>query len=176
MPERLQRVILWGFMASGKTAVGRALADTLGWSHLDLDEEIVRRESRSVADIFRESGEPAFRSLEVAVGQELLARRHVVISPGGGWVTNPSALERIPPATLTVWLRVSAATVLRRAVEDASGVERPLLRTEDPSATVQRLLEQREPLYRRADLHVSTDQRPVQEIADQIAEIVRAQQ
>src|SRR5690606_3123246 len=60
----IERVLLWGFMASGKTAVGARLAARLGWDHLDLDDEIVRRAGKPISEIFREDGETAFRTLE----------------------------------------------------------------------------------------------------------------
>ena len=83
------RVLLWGFMASGKTAVGARLADRLGWTHVDLDEEIVRRAGKPITRIFQEEGEAAFRALEADATRDLLARTRAVLSPGGGWTESP---------------------------------------------------------------------------------------
>lgn len=102
-----RRVVLLGFMGSGKTAIGRSLAARLRWRHLDLDSEIVRRKGVSIAEIFAAEGEAAFRALEVAVTPEVARLDRVVISPGGGWITNPGLLESLPTDTLTVWLKVS---------------------------------------------------------------------
>ncbi|HEU4753855.1 MAG TPA: shikimate kinase, partial [Armatimonadota bacterium] len=149
--------MLLGFMGAGKSAVGAALAAQLGWEHLDLDEEIERHEGRSVPEIFRDSGQAYFRALEAQLTRRLAERRRVVLSPGGGWITNPELLAGLPPGSLSVWLQVSPAEVLRRvrAAAAAGEVERPLLQTPDPAATVRELLAQREPLYRRAELAVS---------------------
>lgn len=174
MAETVERVVLWGFMASGKTAVGRALARRLGWRHVDLDAEIVRREGRAIAEIFRTDGEAAFRGMEEAVTRELIAGRRLVLSPGGGWITNPAVRALVPSGTLTVWLRVSPEQVLARARADASGIERPLLATPDPAATIRRLLEAREPLYRQADLRIETDGVAVERIVDLVEARVRA--
>ena len=169
----IERVLLWGFMASGKTAVGGALAGRLGWEHLDLDDEIVRRAGKPIARIFREEGEAVFRALETECTADLLRRTRTVFSPGGGWITNPGVLERIPPNTLTVWLRVSPEAVLDRLHADRSGPERPLLATSDPDTRIRRLLAEREPAYARADRAIPTDGRSVESIVSEIAAMVR---
>lgn len=169
----VQRVVLLGLMASGKSSVGALLAERLGWTHVDLDQAIERREGRSVAEIFRHSGEPHFRRLEVELTREWLGRSRLVLSPGGGWVTNPAVWDLLPPATLTVWLRVSAQESLRRIRMDQAGRDRPLAQVEDPGAALRRLLAEREPLYRRAQLVLETDRRAVHELAAEIEMIVR---
>jgi shikimate kinase len=164
----VERVVLWGFMASGKSAVGAELARRLGWEHLDLDLEIERLDGRTVPEIFREEGEPFFRRLEVEATRALIGRPHSVFSCGGGWVTNPESSRLVPPGTLTVWLQVSPETALARIRADRDGRLRPMVNTPDPAATALALLAAREPLYRRADLTVSTDGRDVRAIADDI--------
>lgn len=164
-----ERVLLWGFMASGKTAVGSRLATRLGWDHIDLDALIVRRAGKPIAEIFRSEGEAAFRALEAAASREIIARRKVVISPGGGWITNEGVLDQLPPGTLTVWLRVEPQTVLKRLRRGRGGPARPLLATPDPAQRVRTLLAQREPLYRRADCTVQTDGRTVASVVAEIA-------
>lgn len=161
-------------MASGKSAVGAELSRRLGWERVDLDEEIVRRAGRPIAEIFRSEGEAAFRRLEAEVTRELLPRAHTIFSPGGGWITNPEMISLIPPGTLTVWLQVTPETVLERVRADATGPERPLLGTSDPEATARRLLQAREPLYRQARHAIVTDGRSVAEIAAEIEGLVRA--
>lgn len=153
----VRRVVLVGFMCSGKSTVGPALAARLGWAHLDLDREIERREGRSVARIFAEAGEARFRALEAEATAGLAGRERLVLSPGGGWITNPALLAAMGPYTLSVWLQVTPETVVARSA--ATPGERPLLRAPDPLAEVRRLLAEREPLYRRASLAVPTDGR-----------------
>ncbi len=166
------RVVLLGFMASGKTTVGGLLARRLGWRHLDLDEEIEREEGRSVAEIFRAEGEAYFRRREAETTERVLEAPHTVISPGGGWATNPSLTGRLPAGTLSVWLRVSPEEVLRRLGE-AEVRRRPLLAGPDAAATVRRLLRERETLYRRAARAVDTDARHAADVAREIESFVR---
>lgn len=154
-PEPVARVVLLGFMASGKSTVGAALARRVGWEHLDLDREIEAREGRTIPELFRVYNEAYFRALEARLTAEVAGRTGVVLSPGGGWITHPGALERLGPGTLSVWLRVSPGVVLERVGSARAG--RPLLDVPDPVSAVHRLLAEREPLYRRADLSVDTD-------------------
>lgn len=166
-------MVLLGSMGAGKSSVGEALARRLGWKHLDLDLEIERREDRTVAEIFRGSGEARFRELEVELTEELAGRVEVVLSPGGGWILNPGARERLAVGTLFVWLQVSPEEALRRI--GAAAVVRPLLATEDPLAALRRLLEEREPHYHRADVAIATDGRDIESIAAEIERQVAAQ-
>jgi shikimate kinase len=170
----VQRVVLVGFMASGKSTVGALLARRLGWTHLDLDREIEREQRRSVAEVFAAEGERRFRELEVEITRRLLLSPHTVLSPGGGWITNASVLDLLPADTLTVWLQVSAERVMRRVREDATAPERPLLAGPDPEARVRRLLAERIPLYQRADLAIPTDARTADDVVDELETIVRA--
>jgi shikimate kinase len=169
-----ERVILWGFMASGKTAAGGMVARRLGWEHADLDVEIVKAQGREISAIFASEGEASFRALELEATRSWIEKPRLVLTPGGGWVTNPAVRELIPPTTLTVWLQVSPEVVLERVAAERGGAERPLLRGEDPLGTVRRLLAAREPLYRTARLHVPTDGRTLEEITDRIVAAVRA--
>jgi shikimate kinase len=168
----VRRVVLVGFMTSGKTTVGAALAQRLGWRHLDLDAEIERAEGRTVAEIFAARGESAFRRLEAELTPRLLARERSVLSVGGGWVSGP-AWRALPEGTLSVWLRVSAEEVLRRAGPATRRRTRPLLAVADPEAEVRRLLREREPLYRLAEVSTATDGRDAAQVAAEIERIVR---
>ena len=169
----MERVVLWGFMASGKSAVGARLAERLGWEYVDLDREIERREGRAIAAIFRDEGEPFFRRLEVETTRALIGRSRLVFSSGGGWITNPEALRLLPPRTLTVWLQVSPETALARVREDSGGAVRPMLDRPDPEAAARALLAAREPLYRTADLTISTEGRAVDALVHDIEARVR---
>ena len=151
----VERVVLLGLMCSGKTSVARELAGRLGWVHLDLDREIEAQEGQTIPELFRVYGEAHFRRLEAAATERVAGRRGVVLSPGGGWITNPALLERLGPATLSVWLQVSPELAVARA--GPSRGARPLLDVPDPLSAVRRLLAEREPLYRLADMAVSTD-------------------
>lgn len=159
-------------MASGKSAVGAELARRLGWDHVDLDREIEAFTGRPIAHIFAGEGEAAFRRMEAEATRRLAGREHVVLSPGGGWATNPSLLDELGPGTFSVWLRVSPEEAVRRARE-ARG-ERPLLARPDPLGAVRRLLSGREGFYARANLHLDTGGRTPGSIAHEIERHLRS--
>jgi shikimate kinase len=168
-----ERVVLIGFMASGKTRVGMELANRLGWRHVDLDSEIEDLTGHSVAELFATRGEAAFRAIEHQITPRAVRQSGTVISTGGGWVTNPGLFERLPPATLTVYLRVSPDEVLRRIATATDQEVRPLLSVADPASRVRELLSAREPLYQRAQLTIDTDHRSPSDIADELHGIVQ---
>lgn len=171
-PEAVQRIVLVGFMAAGKTTVGRHLAWRLGWEFVDFDELIESRTGRTIPEIFRVQGEAAFRAMEARLTDEFGGATRVVLSPGGGWITHPELLDSLGPGTLVVWLRISPDEAVRRAMADA--VHRPLLAGPDPLHKARRLLAERESLYYLADLVVDVDARAVEDIAREIAERARA--
>lgn len=166
-------MILTGFMCAGKTSVGRALAERLGWAFVDFDETIERREGRTIADLFRERGESYFRSLEAGLTDEVAGRRQVVLAPGGGWATQPELVRRLAPRSLLVWLRVRPETAHARCRGQA-GNARPLLEDTDPLQAIVSLLKARETAYAQADLWIDTDERSPAEIAVEIAARLRA--
>ena len=167
----IDRIVLVGMMCSGKTAVGAALAERLGWEHVDLDREIERAAGQAVRDIFAADGEAAFRALEAEATRRVATRTRVVLSPGGGWITNPALLDLLGPGTLAVWLQVSPEEAVRRSA--AAPGERPLLAGPDPLGAVRRLLAERERFYARAHLHLPTDGRSAGEAAHEIHTSIR---
>jgi shikimate kinase len=168
----VQRVVLVGMMCSGKSAVGAALAQRLAWTHLDLDREIERAAGRTVREIFATDGEAAFRRMEAEATARVAQRTDVVLSPGGGWMTNPELLDALGPGTLCVWLRVSPEEAVRRSA--AAPGERPLLAGADPLAAIRGLLADRERFYARADFELLTDGRSVGGLAEEIHTMIRA--
>jgi shikimate kinase len=167
----VERVVLLGFMCSGKSTVGEALARRMEWPLVDFDLEIERREGRPIAVIIEEEGESYFRSLEAALTEEIEGAAGLVLAPGGGWITRPELLEMIRPGTLAVWLRISPEETVRRILRD--GNARPLSDHPDPLAPVTAMLAEREPLYRLADVTVPGDGRSVQEVAFEIEQLAR---
>ena len=168
----VSRVVLVGFMCSGKTSVGRDLARLLEWTHVDLDREVEGRAGISVAEIFARHGEARFREMEAEATELLAGREEVVLSPGGGWITRPELMDRLGDRTLSVWLQVSPEEVLRRAA--AAPGERPLLSGPEPLETVRRLMEERDRHYRRAHLALPTDGRDPAHTALRILHEVQA--
>lgn len=165
---RGERVVLVGFMGSGKSTVGRLLAARLGWTFVDLDERLEAREGQSIEQLFRARGEEAFRRMEGDAGSAALARPRTVIAPGGGWSVAPSRLDGLPAGSLTVWLRVSPETAVRRAT--GGGRVRPLLGGTDPVARARELLREREPVYSHAALHLDAEKASPSALAEAIVE------
>jgi shikimate kinase len=150
--KRTPGIYLVGFMGSGKSTVGRALADELGWRFFDLDEEIERREGITVAEIFDQRGEETFRYIESAVLRERV--RNVqsghpqVVSLGGGAILSEENFELVSNNGVTIWLDCDFSHVERRI---AGQNHRPLAR--DPER-LRALFESRRPGYARADYRI----------------------
>lgn len=167
MREPVTRIILIGFMAAGKTTVGRILAEWLGWSFIDFDEEIERRTGLTIPEIFELHGAPGFRELERELTLELATHERVVLSPGGGWVTQPDLLELFGPETLVVWLRISPEAAVARAMRTLT--HRPLLAdAPDPVERARHLIQEREPLYALADVALDVEGREAEDVAAEI--------
>lgn len=149
------------------------LSHRLDWRHIDLDAEIERFAGATVEEIFATQGETAFRAMEAELTPGILAREEVVLSPGGGWITNPGLLDALPDATLTVWLRVSPEEVLRRLALAPGQPVRPLLQAEDPKARIRTLLAAREALYARATLAIDTDRRTPEAVTAEVEAFIR---
>lgn len=167
----IRRIVLLGYMCSGKSTVAEALARRLEWGFADFDVEIERREGKAVSRIVAEEGEEYFRALEAQLTEEVADVTGVVIAPGGGWITRPELLARMGAGTLSVWLRVSAEETVRRLMTDE--IDRPLRDHPEPEAVIREMLSEREPLYRRADLAVPGDGRRVEEVAFEIEQVAR---
>jgi shikimate kinase len=154
-PPHLDRIVLTGFMGSGKTTTGRLLADRLNWTFLDLDHEIERRSGLSVPEIFAQHGEPHFRRLEAQALATLLGRSHVVIALGGGApeeLGNRLLLEQTP-RTAVIHLAAPFDVLLDRCRAQATqpnATARPNLA--DPDQALTRYLHRR-PLYDRLAAH-----------------------
>jgi shikimate kinase len=170
-PNGVRRVVLLGYMCSGKSTVGQALARRLEWDFLDFDVEIEHREGRTVREIVAEDGEERFRALEAALTEEAMHADRLVMAPGGGWITRPDLLELLGMETLAVWLRVSVEETVRRLRED--DIDRPFRDLPRPEAAIAGMLAEREPLYRLADLSIPTDGRSPESIAFEVEQVVR---
>ncbi len=164
------RVLLVGFMGSGKTAVGQALATRLGWRFIDFDREIEMQCGRDVTSIFREQGESYFREVESAVGTRCLEVTRAVLASGGGWPTHPGHMEDLPPRTFSVWLQVTAGEAVRRMRLD--GPTRPLLQVADPVGRAEELMRDRKKWYAQASVALTTDDREPTALAGEIAKYV----
>lgn len=165
-----RHVILVGLPGSGKTTVGRLVAERLGARFADLDEEIEARMGKSIARIFADDGEAAFRALEAELGEALLAGPPQVIAPGGGYVMDPVRRRQALAEGLVVYL----ATTPRVAAERLSGSRpRPLLGGADPALGLAELLGQRRPAYLEAHQTVTTDGLTPEQVADRVVRLAR---
>lgn len=149
----LKTVVMVGMMGAGKTAVGRALAQRLAVSFLDSDAEIEAAANRTVPEIFERDGEPFFRAKETQVIERLLAEKRCVLSTGGGAFLSEKNRANISHKGVSVWLNADLSLLWFRV---RSKDTRPLLRTNDPKATLAVLFEQRVPIYKLADISVTS--------------------
>ena len=159
------KIVLTGFMGTGKTVVGRRLAERLLLSFLDLDEVIEEAAGMAIPEIFASEGESGFRRREREVIGSLATRRDCVIATGGGAVLDPENVRNLRTGGVIVCLRAEPDTILERVGADA---HRPLLQGPDRLARIRELLEQRASAYEQADLSVETSQSDIEEVVDRI--------
>lgn len=161
------RILLVGFMASGKSAVGREVARLLDWRFADFDDEIRRETGQAIPDIFARGGEAEFRAIEARVARGLLGRDQTVLASGGGWAAQPGHMQGLAADTLSVWLKVTARTAVARA--RAQRGDRPLLNVARPLERARLLLARRESYYRLARLTLDSNESSVSVLAARIA-------
>ena len=158
-------ITLTGFMGSGKTTVGKVLADFLGCPFFDLDDLIVKKAGKSIPDIFVQDGEAAFRELEAQILRQQVkkyAESTVVLALGGGAILAPASASLLHDKTVCIYLRATLDTLLQRLAGETAG--RPLA----DGALAARLAE-REPLYEEtAHVIIDTDGLSPDEVADEI--------
>lgn len=158
-------ITLTGFMGSGKTTVGRILADALGCPFLDLDDLIVKKAGQSIPDIFAQDGEPAFRQLEARLLRQTVEKygeSTAVLSLGGGAILAPASATLLHEKTVCIYLRATLDTLLSRLAGESAG--RPLA-----DASLAERLAAREPLYENtAHVIIDTDGLSPEDVSDEI--------
>jgi shikimate kinase len=167
MPRHL---VLVGLPGSGKSTVGKLVAEALGASLIDVDGLLVREMGMPIMQIFGMLGEPKFREVERDAVNAAQARDPCVIVPGGGWAAQPGQLEAARQGSLVIYLRCQAATAAKRSEQ---GEARPLLAGGDPVQKMKQLLEEREPFYRKADHQVDTENSPAEAVAAEVMALAR---
>ena len=163
--RQIQNIALIGFMGTGKSSVGQLAAAQLHFTFLDTDHVIEARAGKSISEIFAQQGEPVFRELEKKIVGELVTRKKTVISTGGGLPANPDNLASLKTHSLVVCLWASPEKIWERV---RNQTHRPLLNEADPLEKIRRLLQEREPYYRQADVLLNTELRSLKDVAQQV--------
>ncbi len=159
-------------MASGKSSVGRALSRRCGWPKVDADEEIVSRAGKPIAEIFRESGEDAFRELERAVVTDICAETGRIIAAGGGSFIDDENRQTMLDGGTVFYLSARPETIHRRVTKgNPNAPVRPLLGEGNPLERITELLAQRTPAYSQAHHSVETDGLTPDQVAQAILKI-----
>lgn len=161
-------LILVGLPGVGKTTIGRAAAKHLGRRFIDFDQEIERRAGLDVREIFRLKGEHHFRQLEFDLTQELSGTSGMILSPGGGWITQRRSVELLRAAGRIIYLRASPEAVARRLRRVET---RPLLAGRDPVLALTELYDRRRALYETADVVLDTERLARQQLIAKVVEL-----
>jgi shikimate kinase len=166
----IRHVVLIGLPGSGKTTVGKLVADTLQAPFVDIDAIVARKEGRPISMIFAEKGEAVFREMERVEMEAALGGTPAIIAPGGGWAAQPGALSSVQQRGLVVYLKTRAETAASRAAPQGN---RPVLMGEDPALQMRQLLKEREPFYVLADATVETDRKAPAKVVEEIVRLAR---
>ncbi len=169
-------ILLIGYRGTGKSAVARLVAERLGWNYVDADVELERRAGKSIAAIFADDGEPAFRDLESDLLAELVECDRQVLALGGGVILRPENRAIIQRAGQVIWLTADADTLQKRIASDPiTAAQRPNLTAQGGIEEIRRLLAIREPFYREcAAVVIDTSSRSVAEVADAVVKSLTA--
>lgn len=157
-------ITLIGMMGSGKSTLGAALAQELGWEFYDTDKVIEAQTGKSIPQIFEEEGDASFRQRERETLQILFKNSpKAVIATGGGSITVPETAEMIFGRSVSLWIHAPVNVLVKRTSRQNN---RPLLRTGDPKEILTSLLEKRGDVYRQAQVHVETEEIPVSQVVE----------
>lgn len=163
-------IAIIGFMGTGKSAVGKALAQKLGKELIALDDIIAIRAGKTIPEIFRQDGEVRFREMEIVAVHEISTKKNAVIDCGGGVVLNAINIDRLKKESVIVYLTASLPVILKRTPGDT----RPLLPEKARPQFVKDKLASRRPLYKKAaDITVDTSRLTVEEVVDKIIKLLK---
>lgn len=169
--ELPSNIILAGFMGSGKTTVGKVLAERLGWTFCDTDEIIEQRTKTKISEIFSQQGEPAFRDMESALAREMVEWHQRVVSTGGGFMLRPENLAASERAGFPVLLVASPDEIWHRVGRSR---HRPLLQVENPRARIEQMLQERQSAYEAIAHKISTDGLTPDQVAQAILDLIHS--
>ncbi|MFO8053022.1 MAG: shikimate kinase [Candidatus Omnitrophota bacterium] len=165
----MKNIYLVGFMGTGKTAVGKVLANRLKKKFVEMDQLIEQGEKKEIKDIFAQNGQDYFRRLENKLLERLSSQSDLVVSCGGGVVCNQENLYILQNTGYVFSLYASADSIFKRT---KGSDQRPLLNVADPLGKIKALLEARKPFYQKAGTKIDTDNLCVQDVADHILKLL----
>ncbi|MCF6266815.1 MAG: shikimate kinase [Desulfuromusa sp.] len=161
-------IILTGFMGTGKTTLGRLLAERIDYEFIDTDAQIEEQTGKTIAELFQTEGETAFRKLESELVEELAQQEGLVIATGGGLVLNPKNATLLSKTGQIICLTASPEEILARVSRQQD--VRPLLQEKDPQAKIIELLQQRAAIYNQFP-QLSTSQQTQEQLVDKLLEL-----
>jgi shikimate kinase len=161
-------IALIGYMGTGKTTIGKALATKLGKNYIEMDAEIERIAGKTIPLIFKEDGEIRFRELEIATAKQLAQKQNAVISCGGGVVVNRINIDYFKETSEIVLLTASEEIILERIMQDGQQ-NRPVIDKPDPINEIRKVLTIRKPLYEASsNIQIDTTNKSVDKIINEI--------
>lgn len=165
----MNNIYLVGFMGTGKTTVGEALAQKKKWQFVDLDGLIELREKRTISSIFARDGEPYFRKVEKKALQEVAKEKKFVVACGGGVVLDKDNIKIMKKTGLIICLSASPEAILKRTVAYR---HRPILNVSNPKKQIELLIKLRAPYYAQADKTIDTSKIPIKEVVERIIRLI----
>ena len=165
-----RNIILCGFMGTGKSSVGKRLAEIVHYDFLDLDTAIEAEAGMSIPEIFSSRGEPEFRALESRMVERIAEETGCVIAAGGGTIVDPQNLARLKSCGVVITLTADIQTIAQRV---GKGDDRPMLWDGDRLEKIRMLLQKREQAYSKADIVLDTSSLSIDEVAQQLVERLR---
>ncbi len=166
-------IVLIGYRCTGKSSVGRILAERLGWNFVDTDEIIEEKEGKSIPEIVEEKGWEGFRRVEKEVVKEVSNLDNSVIATGGGVILNEENVCELTKKGWVVWLKARPETIKKRMLEDKTNI-RPGLKGRDPLSEIEDVLRERNPIYEKsADFSIDTDTLSIDEVSEIILKRLR---
>lgn len=166
-------IVVIGLMGAGKSTIGKRLAQMLGLSFIDADAEIETVSRMTIPELFEAYGEPEFRDLERRVIKRILRNGPQVLATGGGAFMNEATRRAIAKAGISVWLRAELDVLMERVSRKGN---RPLLKTNDPRATMQNLMNARYPVYAMADVTIQSRDEKKEVMAAEVIEALAKMQ
>jgi len=162
-------IVLVGLMGAGKTTVGRRLANRLGLPFVDADSEVEAAAGQTIPEIFETHGEPAFRDGERKVIARLLSNGPQVLATGGGAFMDPETRASVRALGISVWLKADLDVLMRRVGKRPT---RPLLKADNPRAVMEKLMQERNPVYAEADIALETGDGPHEDVVDRLVTLL----